>query len=169
MIPIEKRSKDLKYYYRNREKISKRTSERYFKNHEKNIEKNRINYLENREKILEYKRIWRRNHREEFNRKIREKRASKKECASDYLKRRYGISKEEYVKLFNSQNGVCAICGESEKMTGSKGTQRLAVDHSHKNNAIRGLLCRRCNVSLGLFNDNIKLLENVINYLRKYV
>jgi hypothetical protein len=50
----------------------------------------------------------------------------------------------------------CTICGEEET---------LVVDHDHKTNQIRGMLCNRCNKGLGLFRDNPDLLEYARIYL----
>jgi len=82
---------------------------------------------------------------------------------STYL-RMYSISLDEYNLLLEKQNNVCAIC----KGTCSSG-RRLAVDHDHVTNEVRGLLCGNCNTGLGNFKDNIDLLSEAQNYLlRKY-
>ena len=73
--------------------------------------------------------------------------------------RQYGITLEEYETKLKSQNGVCAICGGVDKIN-------LAIDHDHTTGVIRGLLCSRCNIALGGFQDNSTLLENAINYLK---
>jgi len=65
--------------------------------------------------------------------------------------------------MFNKQNGCCKIC----KIHQSKLKSALHIDHNHSTNKIRGLLCNKCNQGLGLFNDNIILLTNSINYLKK--
>lgn len=85
------------------------------------------------------------------------------------LQRSFGISLDEYLQKFKKQNGVCAICEEPETTTGLGGTsRRLAVDHCHKTEGIRELLCSRCNKVLGSVNDNVKLLEKMIAYLKKH-
>lgn len=43
----------------------------------------------------------------------------------------------------------------------------LSVDHNHKSNKIRGLLCLNCNAGLGNFRDNITLLKKAISYLEE--
>jgi hypothetical protein len=58
------------------------------------------------------------------------------------LKRRYGITVEEYDELLSQQEGRCAICYRIVEET-------LCVDHNHVTGKIRGLLCTRCNRSLG--------------------
>jgi hypothetical protein len=77
------------------------------------------------------------------------------------LKRKYGISVEEYNLLLEAQNFKCKICGISEKEYGKS----FSVDHDHLTDRIRGLLCVRCNSGLGMFCDSIDLLGKAINYL----
>jgi hypothetical protein len=123
---------------------------------------------ENQEKILEY--------REENRDKLLEqkKEYNKRSYESgtvpsynyDYVRnkglfKKYGITLEEYQKLWDDQNGVCAICGNPEPKEG----YMLAVDHDHITGKIRGLLCSRCNTSIGKFEDSIEILQNAIKYL----
>jgi len=61
------------------------------------------------------------------------------------LEQRYGITREEYEALLDKQGGVCAICGN-----GCKTGQRLAVDHCHETGRVRGLLCKSCNLHIGI-------------------
>lgn len=75
---------------------------------------------------------------------------------------RRGITKDQYEIVFNIQEGKCAICKEPSK----DGTS-LAMDHNHKTNEFRGLLCKPCNRALGLFGDNIKVLQNAVIYLKE--
>jgi len=81
-----------------------------------------------------------------------------------HLKLTFGITLEEYDELFARQNGSCAICN----MPQSELKRRLAVDHNHITGKIRGLLCFRCNASIGKFGDDPELLEKAISYLREY-
>ena len=78
----------------------------------------------------------------------------------DNLKRRYGMEVEEYVSMCNEQQGACAICREF--------TPRLCVDHNHETGKVRGLLCHRCNVALGHFNDDVQRIADAISYLSKF-
>ena len=75
-----------------------------------------------------------------------------------HIKRKYGLSPEEYNILFISQNGRCKICRSDKK---------LSVDHCHSTGKVRGLLCTSCNILLGGAKDSIKILEEAIEYLRK--
>ena len=74
-----------------------------------------------------------------------------------HLKYKYNITVDEYDSMFEEQNGVCKVCGLPEI------NRRLAVDHDHKTNKVRGLLCSSCNVQLGWFERNI---INVLDYLK---
>ena len=79
-----------------------------------------------------------------------------------HLKRKYGITLEQYNELLSSQDGKCAICNEDEKCSRNS---VLAVDHCHKTGEIRGLLCSHCNRGLGLFKDNSEILTKAIKYI----
>jgi len=80
-----------------------------------------------------------------------------------YLKRKFGITPEQYDLMFTMQNGYCAICNIHQ----SKLKYRLAVDHCHTTGKVRGLLCSACNKALGVFNDSITTLNVAIKYLEK--
>jgi hypothetical protein len=68
--------------------------------------------------------------------------------------------KRIYDELYKKQNGVCAICGGKGKIG-----CRLAVDHSHNSDKVRGLLCNSCNMGLGLFKDSLIVLKKAVEYL----
>jgi len=81
----------------------------------------------------------------------------------------YGITPEQYQRMVDAQGGVCAICQKPETSVHGSGTQfRLAVDHCHSGGAVRGLLCQRCNRALGLFGDDVTLMEAAISYLERH-
>lgn len=80
------------------------------------------------------------------------------------LKNLYGLTPEEYQKLCDVQENRCKICGETPPKTSSR-KMKLAIDHSHKKGHIRGLLCHRCNLVLGNFNDDPHLFRQALVYL----
>lgn len=83
-----------------------------------------------------------------------------------YLRNQYGLTIEQYDFMLARQNSVCNICRQPESSVDRNGVVRhLSVDHDHKTGKIRGLLCIRCNATLGLVQDSIPLLENLIQYL----
>jgi tRNA(Ile)-lysidine synthase TilS/MesJ len=78
-----------------------------------------------------------------------------------HVSRTYGLSAEDHAALLEYQGGVCAICGGKRKV--------LDVDHDHSKEgreAVRGLLCARCNRRLlpACLNDPV-ILSRGINYL----
>jgi hypothetical protein len=85
------------------------------------------------------------------------------------LKKRYMISIDQYKEILLKQNSLCGICKISiEKHQERKGSKKqFAVDHCHKTGAIRGLLCYRCNMGLGYFQDNPDFTQSATNYLIK--
>lgn len=81
----------------------------------------------------------------------------------DYdLYRYYKITLLQYELLLETQLNKCKICQVHTDNLNSK----LHVDHCHTTGKIRGLLCGNCNLGLGSFKDNTKLLEFAITYLK---
>ena len=80
------------------------------------------------------------------------------------LKYNNKLSSEEYTIKFNEQYGRCAICGKPQ----TELKEALAIDHDHITENIRGLICRKCNLGIGNFDDNIENLKAAILYLQKY-
>lgn len=77
------------------------------------------------------------------------------------LKIKYGITLEDYNRMFDAQLGKCHICKKHQ----IEFKKKLAVDHNHQTGKVRGLLCEHCNKALGGFRDNIEYLEEAIKYL----
>ena len=87
-----------------------------------------------------------------------------------WLKSKYGISKDQYLALLESQNYRCKLCGTTAARTEKTGRRRdksaLCVDHCHKTGRIRGLLCRSCNSMLGMAKEDTTVLLKAIQYLK---
>jgi hypothetical protein len=91
----------------------------------------------------------------------------------------YRLRPSDYYQLLREQDGRCAICGIHDQevpVTGSGRPRldgpaavihRLVVDHCHRTNRVRGLLCPTCNSGLGQFRESIARLEGAIAYLRR--
>lgn len=78
--------------------------------------------------------------------------------AERFKLKRYGMSQEQYQSMHDAQGGLCAICGGPD-------TRRLSIDHDHESGDLRGLLCRKCNLGIGCFEDNPEKLQRAIGYL----
>lgn len=70
------------------------------------------------------------------------------------LRYKYGITREQYEAMFAKQGGVCAGCKSAV-------SERLRVDHDHDSGEVRGLLCSKCNSSLGFVGDNPETAFNL--------
>lgn len=83
-----------------------------------------------------------------------------------YIKRKYKISYDKYIELYNKQEGCCAICGIKKEMSGTNG---LHIDHNHTTNKIREFLCVRCNCFLGFIETHgVELMNKVVQYMEKH-
>ena len=93
----------------------------------------------------------RKGYQKEYLQRPEAKTARKLVNKNNKLKSRYGITQEDYNKMFDDQQGCCKACGKHQ----SELKRTLDVDHCHETNKVRGLLCNRCNLILGLCNDDI--------------
>ena len=138
------------YYEKNKKELNKKSKiyqrKRYKENPERFLRYNKKSYLKNREKCLL---------------RIRKR----------HLKRKYNISLEEFNQMILDQNNLCAICNKPESRIHNKTNelQYLSVDHCHKTGKIRKLLCDRCNLMLGKYNDSIELFELAVKYLKSFM
>ena len=73
----------------------------------------------------------------------------------------YGITQAEFDALLAAQSGRCAICG-TDLHPG-----KWAIDHDHETGRVRGILCRSCNIMLGLAMDDQSILAKAIKYLHE--
>jgi len=88
-------------------------------------------------------------------------------CAA--LWSRYKLTRKQRDKILEDQGGVCAICNVQltyEKAEPNKKGDVVCVDHCHTTGEIRGILCRKCNVGIGKFDDNPDLLVEAAKYLK---
>jgi len=75
------------------------------------------------------------------------------------IKKLYGLTKDEYMKLVDAQLSACAICETYEA-----NHFKLHIDHCHKTNKVRGLLCGTCNQGIGLLKHNVEILRKATLY-----
>jgi len=75
----------------------------------------------------------------------------------------YGLTLDEYANLFVKQNNKCAIC--KQEFSNKK---HIHIDHCHKTNKVRALLCHGCNTAIGLFKESSDILKSAQKYLQKY-
>jgi hypothetical protein len=129
--------------------VNRSSKERYQRNKKNHNSKQKDWYQKNKDSHNEKRKHWYRQNTQRYR--------------DTYLVRKYKITLEEYDRMFESQSGVCAICGKVEQSRVS-----LAVDHDHKTGAVRQLLCTKCNKGLGHFDDDIELFQKAIEYIKKH-
>jgi hypothetical protein len=78
------------------------------------------------------------------------------------LRRRFGMTVDDYNAMVRAQHGVCAVCRQSPN------GNHLCVDHDHRTGLIRGLLCDACNGGIGQFDDDVQLLASAAEYLHAF-
>lgn len=79
-----------------------------------------------------------------------------------YVRKKFGLERADFERMFNAQSGCCPIC--TRQLVVGKNT---CVDHDHKTGNVRGLLCRQCNLSLGLLGDDPESFERASLYLHR--
>lgn len=75
------------------------------------------------------------------------------------LKNIYRISEDELRILKERSGGLCEIC---------RAREANCIDHCHELKIVRGLLCDKCNLAIGLLGEDIATLNNAIKYLSNY-
>ena len=116
---------------------------------------------------------WRKNHPDKFNAIAKTWRSKNKDlCKSstrrNALKSFYGLTVEQYNNMLIQQNHVCAVCLKPETSCNKAGTvKQLAVDHCHKTNKIRGLLCDACNRAEGYLKSDPTVIRRLADYVEK--
>ena len=76
------------------------------------------------------------------------------------LRRKYGLTHEQYLEKRKAQNEKCPICSNPIGVG--------AVDHNHTTGKIRDILCRYCNCWIGFIEKNPSLVKPMINYLKRW-
>ena len=111
-----------------------------------------------KEKAKKRSKDWRLKNPERSRNSVKEWQKAHPEFALNQKLKKYGLKIDEYYKLVYIQDGKCAICKKKIE----------AIDHNHTTGNVRGLLCNKCNLGLGHFNDNIKLVQKALDYLYKF-
>jgi hypothetical protein len=78
---------------------------------------------------------------------------------------RYGLTWEQFNAMLVACDNKCQGCDtvfvERSQRHGA------CVDHDHRTGQIRGLLCHRCNRSVGMLKDDPALLRRLADYLER--
>jgi hypothetical protein len=77
-----------------------------------------------------------------------------------HLRIRYGLTPQQYEKMLKDADGRCSLC--------KRPCEKLFVDHDHTTKKVREMLCRACNSGLGMFGDDIELMQRAIEYVKRH-
>jgi len=103
--------------------------------------------------------MWQKNNIQRHKDNVKRWRLSNPTKMQDFQRKyEFGLSLGTYDKMYKEQGGSCYICRKPKPI--------LCVDHNHKTGAVRGLLCRSCNLAIGFMGDNPYWLEWAASYLR---
>lgn len=80
------------------------------------------------------------------------------------LKNQFNMTAQDYIDMYISQDGKCAICLNFIEYKGFL----THIDHCHDKGNFRSLLCSNCNTALGLLKENIEIMHRAIAYVDKH-
>lgn len=144
------------YYQRNKERLIQRTKERYALKRNAILSQQKERYAEFRKEILKKNKEWRDKNPDKIALYYRKK----------HLGTMYGITIDDFEAMWGVQKGRCANYKCDEIL--SRENNGHAIDHSHKTGKVRAILCRSCNVSLGLMKDDVNKISGLISYIERY-
>lgn len=84
------------------------------------------------------------------------------------LKKKYGMTPEQFYELANAFDGKCFICAKEmvlpDKTTRIRNGRSAVVDHCHERNSVRGVICNDCNRAIG-FLGNLESVKRAAIYI----
>lgn len=109
----------------------------------------------------------------EVNSKWTNSKAGKKAIRNAQLKLNHKVTPELWSEMMLNQKGLCKLCNTRFDLEHGWNGMYPVVDHDHSccpnekscGKCIRGLIHRKCNTALGMFNDNIDNLRLAVIYL----
>lgn len=176
------RARSTKWREANKEKAQAKCREYYQQNKERARAQSRKYYARNKEKVKArvdaYKKVQRetnpeylvklRKYDKEYNARPERREAE----TLRNVQRKYGLSKQQFAELLQQANGRCPCCNTPFGLFGQGGPRNgesdgPVVDHDHRTDRIRGVICGRCNLLLGQAGDSPKILRLCARYLER--
>jgi hypothetical protein len=126
-----------------------------------------------RERLRERSRVYRVEHKEKARECVTRWHSMNRELSrsiNGWCKRIrvYGITEIEFNNRVRIQDGLCAICRRPETAKYKGKVVRLSIDHDHKTGKVRDLLCKKCNIVIGMADESEEILLEMISYLRRH-
>lgn len=95
--------------------------------------------------------------------KKREYQKNKRKYINRMYMQKYGIGLEDFESKLRDQKFLCKIC--LQKDTSKKG---FHLDHCHKTNVVRDILCNHCNRLIGACKESTRILKNAVEYIERW-
>ena len=134
---------------------SKEYAKEYYKKNKKKFKKySKARYIANRAEILRAVGAWKKTKRGRLS-------------VFKHRLKTWSLTIQDFMDMRAKQQNKCAICAKLPTKKADSG--RLHVDHDHKTNKVRGLLCAACNRMLGQAKDSSQILEQGAIYLRGFL
>jgi hypothetical protein len=178
-----RREIERKYKEKNRDKINKYRRDWRLANRDRLNERRRARRAEPEyhARERERRRQERAAHPEKYRERTRKWRAENPEKYREMYRRHNQLADQlarihgpdwrlDYAAFWEAQDGCCYLCGNELHEEVLRG---IAIDHDHRccpkkrscKICRRGLACRRCNTTIGLFDDNPAVLRRVADAL----
>ena len=114
-----------------------------------NLAAKKLRYRANPQIFIERTKRWQHENRERHLAAQRARYPQRRHCEREgHLQRKFGITQADYDRMLSEQLDGCAICGRP-----TPGKTSFHIDHDHGSEAVRGLLCFRCNAGIGQFRE----------------
>lgn len=122
----------------------------------------------NKDKVKAKRLVWYRKNAEHIRSKVNERRRNdphrKEKERWKWILLNYGLTKDEWVSLFESQGQKCGCCGSADPLN----KRGWHTDHCHETGKVRGIVCQPCNSTLGSAREDKNRLQACISYLGRY-
>ena len=124
----------------------------------------KLEYNREYRKTDKYKKQKKKYDKRSYNKQDKEKRSSRDKS------KLYGITQEDLKGKYADQNGRCKLCGVSKPLYAKRSSSEtsLHVDHCHKTNKVRDLICSRCNLMVGLLETRFEDIIECIKYISRH-
>ena len=141
------------YYETHKEEIKARSRAWYYAHKDEAAIRKKAYHLKNLEKAKADQKAWRNDNKDRIR--------------GNLLKRKYGITFEQYKEMFEKQDGKCAVCEAPGALLNQYGKVGLHVDHNHVTGQVRQLLCSNCNTALGLLKESPDTIRKLLSYVER--
>lgn len=119
---------------------------------------------------------WRSNnaeHNRKYQREWQRREDRRARARAAHIKRKFGLTPEEFEAMVAEQQGLCAICQkppvgkrrQQDDFDGEPELRPLDIDHDPKTGRVRGLLCNPCNQAIGLLRDDPESMRRAAVYV----